>query len=131
MTVLGGATAPGSLDLDFEGLRSAKGLIQICLTANPKGFPDCKADSSAITRTLKAGQRSTRFDALAAGDYAVSVIHDENANARLDTFAGIPREGFGFSRNPVITFGPPGFNSARFAVGTAPVKQTVRFRYFL
>src|SRR4028118_1345450 len=27
--------------------------------------------------------------------YALSVIHDENNNGRLDTFARIPREGFG------------------------------------
>ncbi|MCJ8159827.1 DUF2141 domain-containing protein [Sphingomonas sp. LaA6.9] len=126
-----GAAAPGSLELDFAGLRSATGLIRICLTTSPKGFPDCKADPSAITRTLGAEQHNTRFDALPAGDYAVSVIHDENANARLDTFAGIPREGFGFSRNPVITFGPPSFKAARFAIAATPVKQTVRLRYFL
>ena len=59
-----------------------------------------------------ANAGGVRIAGLGRGDYAVSVIHDENNNAKLDTFAGIPREGFGFSRNPAIRFGPPKFSAA-------------------
>jgi len=59
------------------------------------------------------------------------VIHDENGNAKLDTLAGIPREGFGFSRNPAIRFGPPRFAAARFAVGGDANQQQIRMRYIL
>ena len=70
-----------------------------------------------------------RFAGLAPGNYAAAVIHDENSNARLDTFAGIPREGFGFSRNPAIGFGPPRFSAAAFAVGGVAETQQVTMRY--
>ena len=66
-----------------------------------------------------------------AGDYAVAVIHDENSNDKLDTFAGIPREGFGFSRNPPIRFGAPRFAAARFALTVMPKQQQIRMRYIL
>jgi uncharacterized protein (DUF2141 family) len=68
---------------------------------------------------------------LPRGDYAIAVIHDENGNAKLDTLAGIPREGFGFSRNPPIRFGPPRFAAARFTLVDDAQMQQVRMRYIL
>ena len=94
-------------------------------------FPDCAEDRAAFTRSIPADAPHAHFAGLPAGTYAVAVIHDENSNARLDTFAGIPREGIGFSRNPGITFGPPRFSAAGFTIGAAPVRETVRIRYFL
>jgi len=61
----------------------------------------------------------------------VAVIHDENSNSKLDTFAGIPREGFGFSRNPAIAFGPPRFTAARFTLDSDAEAQQIRMRYIL
>jgi uncharacterized protein (DUF2141 family) len=71
------------------------------------------------------------FAALPTGDYAIAVIHDENDNHKLDTLLGIPREGFGFSRNPAIGFGPPRFAAARFALASGADAQHVRMKYML
>lgn len=124
-----GATPVGRLDVDVERLRSAKGMLRVCLTADPANFPACIDDADAATRSVPAGTRRVRFEGLAQGTYAVAVIHDENGNHRLDTFAGIPREGFGFSRNPGIGFGPPRFAAARFAVAGDAQMQQVRMHY--
>jgi len=118
-----------SLDLSITGLRSGKGMIRVCLTADPANFPGCIDDKRAITRSVPATQHDIRIAGLAPGNYAAAVIHDENSNARLDTFAGIPREGFGFSRNPAIRFGPPRFSSAAFAVDGVAQTQQVTMRY--
>ncbi len=127
------ATAPAtaSLEIDVSGMRSAKGLIRICLTAEPKNFPSCVDDKHAVTRSVPASERAIRFDGLAPGNYAVALIHDENSNAKLDTWMGIPREGFGFSRNPRIGFGPPRFSAAEFALGAVAETQQVQMRYML
>ena len=117
--------------MSIDQLRSAKGLIRVCLTADPANFPSCIDDRDAVTRSIPADQHSLRFPALPYGDYAVAVIHDENGNAKLDTFAGIPKEGFGFSRNPAIRFGPPRFAAARFEVTGDAQAQQVRMRYIL
>jgi uncharacterized protein (DUF2141 family) len=123
----------GTSDLSVEiaNLRSAKGSVRICLTADPKNFPACVNDAQAVRRSVPAGAGTQLFTGLAHGDYAIAVIHDENNNKKLDTFAGIPREGFGFSRNPVITFGPPRFAAARFTLSDAAEKQQVKMRYLL
>jgi uncharacterized protein (DUF2141 family) len=126
------ASLPSSLDLEITGLRSAKGNVLVCLTANPKAFPDCSRDPTARQLTVAAGKSgSIQFSGLEPGAYAVSLIHDENANGKLDTRLMIPREGFGFSRNPAIAFGPPKFGAAKFAIGDGEAAQTVRMKYML
>jgi len=127
--VLIGAVPVGRLDVQVANLRSGKGLIRVCLTADPANFPACVDDADAVTRSVPAGQHLVRFEGLAPGQYAVAVIHDENRNHRLDTFAGIPREGFGFSRNPAVGFGPPRFAAARFTLAGDAEMQQVRMRY--
>ena len=112
-------------------LRSAKGLIRVCVTSDPAKFPGCHGDAQALVRNVPAASRVIAFDGLPHRSYAVALIHDENGNHKLDTFAGIPREGFGFSRNPAIGFGPPRFSAARFPVAGDAERQQVRMRYIL
>ena len=102
------------------------------MTTRPDRFPKCQDDPHARRLKIAAsGDSELRFAGLPSGDYALALIHDENGNNRLDTMMGIPREGFGFSRNPVIRFGPPKFDAASFPVGNGTVGQTVRVKYML
>ena len=103
--------------------------MRLCLTSDSANFPACIDDAQAMKRNVPAGTRRITLDALPHGTYALAVIHDENANRRLDTLAGIPREGFGFSRNPPIRFGPPRFAAARFDLAGDAAVQQVRMRY--
>jgi uncharacterized protein (DUF2141 family) len=131
LTAAAPAPSDASLQIDVTALRSQKGVVQLCLTQRPDAFPDCTKDAAAIRRTLPASNPRVRFTGLTPGNYAIAVIHDANGNAKLDTLMGIPREGFGFSRNPAIGFGPPSFAAARFEVGTSAETQQVRMRYLL
>lgn len=135
MLLLPGAMPVCDLSLDVARLRSTRGLIRICLTATPANFPKCANDAQSVTRSIPAtgpaSGHAISFDGLPRGDYAIAVIHDENGNGKLDTFAGIPREGFGFSRNPAIAFGPPPFKAARFTVSGDADAQQVRMLYLL
>ncbi len=76
------------------------------------------------------GQANGRFDGLPNGNNAVSVFHDANSNAKLDTFAGIPKEGYGFSRNPGFKPRAPKFAEAEVVVQGA-AKTTIKLRYLL
>ena len=124
------AAAPVTrLDVAVDNVRSAKGLIRICLTADPDNFPACVDDANALTRTMPASVHATSFAALPQRGFALAIIHDENSNARLDTIAGIPREGYGFSNNAAVRFGPPRFSAARFALAGDAEMQQVKMRY--
>jgi uncharacterized protein (DUF2141 family) len=113
-------------------LRSVKGNVLICLTAKPKAFPDCSKDAGAKKLIVAASSaHMVEFVGITPGTYAISLIHDENSNGKLDTRVIIPREGFGFSRNPTITFGPPSFAAASFGVVAGLNSQSVKFKYML
>lgn len=131
LPLLTSAAPPAGLELSIAGQRSVRGFIRVCLTRDPAHFPGCTDDAQSIKRSVPAAQTALRFDALPSGTYAVSLFHDENGNGRLDTVLGIPREGFGFSRNPPIRFGPPRFAAARFALTSGGGAERVQLKYLL
>lgn len=122
---------PQALTMDVGGLRSARGNLLVCLTSRPDHFPDCKGDPDGRHFVVPVTRDPVALGKLPPGEYAIAIVHDENSNNRLDTFAGIPREGIGFSRNPVLRFGAPSFRSAQFAMVGSPIQQTIRIKYFL
>lgn len=132
LTALGGASAPGRVDITLDGLRSGKGNVLVCMTADASRFPKCQNDPAARRLVVPAAQaRSFEFEGVPSGDYAIALVHDENGNRRLDTAARIPTEGVGFSRNPRLFFGPPSFRSAEFDVHGGAVREQVKLKYFL
>ena len=124
-----GAAPIARLDVGVDHMRSAKGLLRVCLTADPDNFPACVDDANALTRSIPASVHTTSFPGLPQRGYALAIIHDENSNAKLDTIAGIPREGYGFSRNAAVRFGPPRFSAARFMLAGDAELQQVKMRY--
>ena len=123
------AAGLASLDVTITGIKTDKGVIRLALCPPQAGFPDCK---SLVVRTaaltIAGGTARTRLTGLAPANYAVSVFHDANANAKLDTFAGIPKEGYGFSRNPSFKPRAPKFSEAEITVsGAASTNITLRY----
>lgn len=130
--LLGGASQPAaSVDVSLTGLRNTKGQVLVCLTANPKGFPDCSKDKSAVQLVVKTSEASHfKITAPGPGTYAIALIHDENSSNKMDMRLFLPREGFGFSRNPAIGMGAPKFKSASFAV-SGNTAQSIKMKYLL
>lgn len=125
-----GVEAP-ALVVTVTGVRSAKGKILACLSSEPAAFPDCKGHPTARHMSVAAqkGEVTLDFGPVPPGTYAVSLFHDENANGKLDTVMMIPREGYGFSRDAPVRMAPPRFAAAAFAIGSEPVRQTLKMRY--
>jgi uncharacterized protein (DUF2141 family) len=120
------------LEVAIANLRSSKGVVRLCLTRNRAHFPRCQDDPEALRLSAPAAKAGLlTFTAVPAGDYAIAAFHDENGNAKLDTMAKIPREGFGFSRNPPIRFGPPSFTDVLVNVRPGGERQVIRLRYIL
>jgi uncharacterized protein (DUF2141 family) len=103
----------------------------VCLWRDSAGYPDCTRSAAATKETLSASHPVLDITGLPPGDYAISAIHDENDNRKLDkSFIGMPTEGVAFSNNAKISFGPPKFDKVRFHVD-GETSQTMRMRYFL
>jgi uncharacterized protein (DUF2141 family) len=107
-----------------------KGNVLVCVTANPKYFPNCSKDPNSLRARVSArNSGKVEFDGVAPGTYAAALMHDENANDKLDMAIMVPKEGFGFSRNPAVVTGPPKFKSAAFAVAAGSNSQSVKMKY--
>ena len=109
------ASNTGQVIVDVYGLHDERGKLNVGVYIAEGGFPK---DSSAAfaQRTVPITNRALRlvFDRIPAGEFAVAVHHDENANGKMDTGAfGRPSEGYGFSRDAKASFGPPSFEAAR------------------
>lgn len=127
------ATAsPATLEVSIYGLRNMKGNVLVCVTANPRFFPDCSKDPKSFRATVPARDSAqVSFRGIAQGTYAIALVHDENGNDKMDMAVFIPKEGFGFSRNPAIRTGPPKFKAAAFAIDAAEVSQRIKMKYML
>lgn len=122
---------PATLEITVSGARANTGLIRIALCPAQAKFPDCGAKAvRTASLPVSAGGARVVLTGLAPGNYAVSVFHDANSNGKLDTFAGVPREGYGFSRNPPFRPRAPRFNEAELAV-SGDSRAAIGLRYIL
>lgn len=123
--------AAATLEVQIDGLRNQKGEIRACLMSDKALFPDCGSDQGAIKQSVAASSPHLSFTGFPPGLYALVLFHDENANSKLDTVVGIPREGFGFSRNPTVRFGAPRFDKVGIELGPGITRIRVRLQYLL
>jgi uncharacterized protein (DUF2141 family) len=123
---------PADLTVSVQGLRNHRGAVRVCLTQRADLYLKCNIDPKRIARSLPAsGAAKVTFDDLNPGTYVVVLLHDENENNKLDTLFKIPKEGFGFSRNPAIRMGPPKYDQVKITIAPGHNEQAVTFKYIL
>lgn len=115
VTFMSQASFAHTLTVKIEGLKSHKGSVYFALFNRKEDFPD-RSENAYRKGNVNAADESIIFQDLPDDTYVLSIFHDENENGKLDTFLGIPKEGFGFSNNPRILFGPPSWKDCSFKV---------------
>ena len=113
------------LEIIVDNLRNNSGFIRFALYNKEYGFPENDHKIDKIDVRLESQKMKTTFKNLEPGTYAVAMFHDENGNNEFDkNFFGFPLEGFGFSNDANVFFGPPDFKEA--AIEVAGVKKTIK-----
>lgn len=120
---------PATLEVVVTNIKEIKGSLRASLFTNELMFLK-EAYRGQVVKV--AGQAMTiLFENLPKGDYALSVIHDENDNGELNTnFMGIPNEGFAFGNNALGTFGPPSFDKTLVEISEGVTKQSISLKYY-
>ena len=97
-----------------SGLRSNEGDVHLAIYNTPATFPDSDGMLEEVQVPIQQGLVQHQFSNLQPGIYAIAVFHDENANHEFDTnFIGLPLEGYAFSNDAQVFFGPPSFEEAQ------------------
>lgn len=115
-------SANSNLAVTIKGLKNQKGQVCFSLFSSSRGFPGSnKRALQAKCVKLENTPVKLNIPSLKAGTYAIAIFHDSNEDGTLNrNYLGIPKEGFGFSRNPRIITGPPKFgDSAVFVAGSS------------
>lgn len=121
------ANAP--LVVDVQNVRNARGHVRIDVCPQASFLGDgCRWHASVPAR---AGTTTVTIDDLPPGDYAIQAFHDENGNDEMDQgLFGIPKEDFGFSRDPKVVFSAPKWKDAMFGHGAGAQRQALRLHHW-
>lgn len=117
---------PANLEVRVAGIQDIAGEVGVAVFNQKDGYPIQIAKSYEAQWQPQKGQKELLFvfDSLPAGDYAVSVLHDENGDKKLQTSAvGFPKEGVGFSNGQKVVMSAPKFRKAKFALAAGEKKR--------
>ncbi|UAM98546.1 DUF2141 domain-containing protein [Polaribacter litorisediminis] len=102
-----------TLTVHISGLNSNKGNLMVGVYKSSESF--LKNTFQGVTVPISDKKSVATFKNLPKGEYAVSFVHDENENKKMDTnFIGIPKEDYGCSNNATGFMGPPKYEDAKF-----------------
>lgn len=118
LAAAGALQAQSRIIAQISNVRNDRGVCQVCLYNNATAF---KGNQGTPVQCVQAGVQGGLSEALfqnvPAGVYAVMVFHDANNNRKLDQgFLGIPKEGYGASRNKLPFASAPSFEENKFTV---------------
>jgi len=126
-----GPESPVRLYVNVENVRAAQGLVAVTLYADDSRRFLARRGSLYVGRApARAPVTRVCIHLPRTGVYGLAVYHDADANRSFNRNGiGMPREGYGFSRNPATMFGIPSFRAVRLAVPRTDLETRVRLRY--
>ncbi len=114
MCCIGTLSAQHKVTVIVDGIENVKGQLLAGLYAEADFLK--KPTFGAIGKVTEETV-TVVFESIPAGEYAVSVFHDENSNYKMDTGAyGKPIEKYGVSNNVRNEMGPPAYAACKFRV---------------
>jgi len=126
----GGELERSTILVEVRGLRSDRGHVLGALFDSAASW-GIEGRQVAVCRSRVVRHRAyCPIERVHEGRYGFAFMHDENDNERMDTnFIGLPEEGFGFSNDAPVSFGPPSFDAVRFAHDGGVTQLVVQTRY--
>jgi uncharacterized protein (DUF2141 family) len=121
-----------SLYIKLQGIQPRPGDLKIAVYQGNANW--MQPDKAVIrTRIVRDGSNQQSISLqLEPGEYAISIVHDENDNNRMDmSWFPYPRpgEGVGVSNN-VEGVGPPDYDDAHFEFKQDGQTITIKMRYY-
>jgi uncharacterized protein (DUF2141 family) len=105
------------LDLTVNNLKKVCGNIVVGIYNDYNNFPIDGKEFRKLSFKVSELSVLCSIHDLPPGEYALAIFHDENADGicNLGLF-GIPKEGFGFSRNHRPRWHAPGFEDCKIEI---------------
>lgn len=121
----------GDIIVQMNNFKNDSGEVIVYLYNQEDGFPDEPEHAiDTIVTKITNNKATVTFGNKAYTNYALSVIHDENKNSKMDSnWIGIPIEGYAVSNNIEGSFGPPSYDDSKFALNTKRLVLDLKLIY--
>lgn len=115
------------LTVDLEGVRAATGRLYVSVQTREQFMKD-KGVAGSVMTAPQAGTHRFAYD-LPAGEYAVSVWHDDNGNGAFDKGENhMPLDGWAMTNSAALR-GEPTFDQVKTSVGAGPAALRLAMTY--
>lgn len=107
--------AQGKIVVSITNLVNSKGVCKTCLYDNASSFAGSGPAIKCVDVPIKKKTATIAFESVPEGNYAIAIFHDENRNNKMDkNFLGVPKEGYGASKNKLPFASAPAFKDNQF-----------------
>ena len=111
--------------VNITNVKSNEGKIYVGLYDSKNSF--LKTTFRGQVLAIENNTCKTIFKDVPSGEYAISIYHDINSNAKLDkNFLGIPKEDYTCSNGAMGFMGPPKWNDAKFILENSTSYQELK-----
>jgi uncharacterized protein (DUF2141 family) len=102
-----------SLTIEFENIRNDEGFLIVTVYPSEDIWLDDIDELEQVfpKENIVDGNMSVTIDEMPSGIYGVAMMDDEDGDGEMRyNFIGMPREGYGFSRNYKVRLSKPDFD---------------------
>lgn len=127
----GAAQAGQDITIEVNNLRNQNGSLLLAVFDNQKAFKslDYKQAIASISMKMHANNQKMTLHDMPEGNYAITILHDENNNGKLDmNEREFPIEGYAYSNN-VGEADAPIFEDASFIHSNKTSSQSLKMIY--
>ncbi len=103
-----------SLNVTVNNFEKTKGTLIVSLYNQEEGYLQTDKQLKTLSVKVTKNTEAVVFENLPKGDYAIALYHDKNNDGECNcNFLGIPKEGFGFSKNIKPVLSAPTFDDCK------------------
>lgn len=130
-SILTNITIAQEIEITITNIRNSEGNILLSFYTSEEQFPykaymiKFVSKDEMINGTVKAS-----FDGFEPGEYAISLLDDENMDKDMNYRFFIPQEGYGFSNYVHKGLLPPDFSDCSFWIKEGSTEVLIQVKYW-
>ena len=126
----------GILLITVTNIKTPTGVIRLALynsadSYNTSNSSGSNAYQTAVGVIIIGGESIINLHNIPYGEYAIKLYQDVNNSGKFQTgWFGIPKEGYGFSKNPSANDGAPKYDLVKFIFDAKHTTQNITLQYY-
>ena len=119
------------IEITISNIRNTEGNILLSFYTNPDSFPYHPEIKKIVEKTqIIDGNLNVNFNEFEPGEYAITLLDDDNSDGDMNYKFFLPKEGYGFSDYMHSGLLIPSFTDCSFVLSDTNTKVYINVTYF-